>query len=267
MQRNIEILSSSSSTKAKIKALNELTQFKKDIEDFANSDDGDNYDFDINVDNVNASLHELYQKLTNFEINNASDLQELLIIRKRITKCSDIIENIKPKIIMVSVDNDDMNITDKIKKKFTLASVNKPLLNIMNWDFLDSLYENDLLKNMLDPSIKSKIPSSGYDVKLLHKSCFDIYTSIEIDDGTQYIFNNNGKDSICKCLIDDDDYFIYLFYQYGQQFFCVYYEGNDIIIEHPKCRCSIENSEGIVVTNVGKTMINDIINIIEELFE
>lgn len=270
MQRNIEILSSSSSTKAKVKAVGELTQFKRDIETFANIDDTDSYDFDINADTVNSTLHELYHKLTSFEINTAEDLQELLIIKRRISKCTEIINNIKPSITMISNDV-SVDVTNKIKKKFSLASTNTVVpvktATLIDWDNLDELYENNKLNEVLDPVVKDQIPTNLFNVKHIHKSCVEIRDCSDVD-GEKYVtFTNKSGDSMCKIYIDADSYLIYLFYQYGRQFFCVYYNDDELIVEHPKCRCSIENTDGIYVSTTNKSMLNEIIDSLTTLFE
>lgn len=269
MQRNIEILSSSSSTKAKIRAVNELTQFKKDVEIFADNDDGDSHDFDINADNVNNTLHELYHKLTSFEINTTEDLQELLIIKRRIAKCSEIINNIKPNITMISNDQ-VVDVTNKIKKKFSLASSstsNKPQSkNLIDWDNLDKLYNDETLDKVLDQETREQIPTDLFNVKHIHKSCVEVRTCVTVEDLQYITFQNKSGDSMCKICIDENDYLQYVFYQYGRQFFCVYYDDDNLIIEHTRCRCSVKNSEGIYVSTTNKSMLNEIIDSISELF-
>ena len=97
MQKNLEILNSNAPIKQKSKAVNELTQFKTDIEDLV-SKPIVNQSSDINDKNVKAVLNEIQQKLKSYEITCIEDVQQLYVLKQRLMKCNEIIKSVKPNV-------------------------------------------------------------------------------------------------------------------------------------------------------------------------
>ena len=290
MQECIDtIYNKSSSIIDKQLSIKKLNIFKQELIDFCNEEtiieDNDN---DINENNIDTIIDELQTDIQELSLDDIEDVKQLFTIKNKIHKCNDILRNMKPQIILC--EDEDIDITNAIKSKFTIAStfgggcisvsVSGNVNNVdtikskcstinnrkmIQWEKIDKCYQNDTLIDVINSKYRHENTGRIIYPKVNFNDSYNTITDIQ---GNKSIINVNDNDHF-EMLLDSNNYLIYMFIQYESQIFCMYYTNNTIL--NVVCNNGIANltdNEGIYIEfHTCKKLFTDIRKNVKNVIE
>ena len=258
MQKNLEILNSNAPIKQKSKAVNELTQFKSDIEEFVSKPMA-NHSSDINDKNVKYILGEIQQKLKSYEITCIEDVQQLYVLKQRLMKCNEIIKSVKPNVT-VNDGSNNVSVTDKLKKHLSLASVLSS--DIFDWTIIEQCFVDECFPNIINKEMTKDLLQVDYYIDAIPRN--QIGKKAYAKRGHYVLTYGNPGINYATVILDSTRYFMSLFFQYDKDFLAAYYIDDILHIVSNKGIMAITDNEGLEINPKSMTIINDIINYIND---
>lgn len=215
MQNSIAILSSDAPLEEKVLAVKTLEKFKNDIITFVDEPLNASIN-DINSSNVIETIEKIRNKLSSYKVNTIDDVKELYLLKSQLLKCMQVINDTKPTTKLID-GNTSINVTNKIKKKFSLATTVKN--QFFDWNEINTCYQNETFSALINKII---VPDTE-----LHSNIFNnlfthfTFSIVKTKNGTIISYDKDGIEH-CRILINEEG-FEYMFYQYEDTFLCVYY--------------------------------------------